>query len=79
MKKRSVTIHGHPTSITLEDAFWHTLKAEAQKQDTSINKLIAYIDDQRASSSEDNNLSSAIRLYILKTLQDRLASSEESP
>jgi predicted DNA-binding ribbon-helix-helix protein len=77
MKKHSVVIHGHSTSITLEDAFWHALKTEAQKQKTSLNKLIAQIDDKRAVSQEKQNLSSAIRLYILKTLQSRL--NEESP
>ncbi len=64
MKKHSVNIHGHQTSITLEDEFWHALKNAAQEQDKSINKLIAEIDDTRGK----NNLSSAIRLYILREL-----------
>jgi len=69
MKKRSVNILGHQTSITLEDEFWNALKTEAKKRDLSLNKLIAEIDDARPPES---NLSSAIRLYILKSLQDRL-------
>ena len=68
MKKRSVNIHGHQTSITLEDEFWQVLKEEATLENLSINALIARIDDSRGSQ----NLSSAIRLYILKTLQQRL-------
>jgi len=68
MKKRSVNIHGHQTSITLEDEFWQALKEEASLENLSINALIAKIDDTRGSQ----NLSSAIRLYILKTLQQRL-------
>ncbi len=69
MKKHSITIHTHATSITLEDEFWEALKTEAQHQNTSLNKLITQIDDHR---TEKHNLSSAIRLYILKSLQKRL-------
>lgn len=68
MKKHSVTILGHQTSITLEDEFWNALKEAARERGLSLNKLIAEIDDAR----EDKNLSSAIRLYILKMLQQKL-------
>ncbi|MEM7650914.1 MAG: ribbon-helix-helix domain-containing protein [Pseudomonadota bacterium] len=67
MKKRSVNIHGHQTSITLEDEFWHALKSAAQKRGLSLNKIIAEIDDARA---PEQNLSSAIRIYILKSLTE---------
>ena len=66
MKKRSVNIHGHQTSITLEDEFWDALKNAAQKRGLSTNKLIAEIDDTRG----QQNLSSAIRVYILKSLTE---------
>ena len=68
MKKHSVTILGHETSITLEDEFWNALKVEATTNGLSLNKLIAEIDDAR---DLQTNLSSAIRLYILKNLQTR--------
>ena len=68
MRKRSVNILGHQTSITLEDEFWDALKAEAQQNSLSLNKLIAQIDENRG----EHNLSSAIRLYILKSLQEAL-------
>ncbi|MBX2834649.1 MAG: ribbon-helix-helix domain-containing protein [Micavibrio sp.] len=71
MKKRSVNILGHQTSITLEDEFWHALKTEAESASLSLNKLIAAIDNAR---DENTNLSSAIRLYILKNLQERINS-----
>ena len=67
MKKRSVNILGHQTSITLEDEFWDALKYEAQQNGLSVNALIAEIDEKRAAK----NLSSAIRLYILEKLQSR--------
>lgn len=62
MRKHSVNILGHQTSITLEDEFWETLKDTAQQRGLSLNKLIADIDEAR----EEENLSSAIRIYILK-------------
>ncbi len=58
--KRSVTVAGHRTSITLEGAFWTSLKEIAAQQDKSINILIAEIDQQ-----QPENLSSAIRVFVL--------------
>jgi predicted DNA-binding ribbon-helix-helix protein len=65
MKKRSVKIRGHLTSITMEEPFWDALKSIAKKRKISINALIAEIDAARA----DANLSSAIRIYILREVQ----------
>ncbi len=62
--KRSVTISGHATSITLEQPFWNILKSTAIKNGQTLNGLIAEIDAQRGG----NNLSSALRLYVLQTL-----------
>ncbi|MAF97519.1 MAG: aryl-sulfate sulfotransferase [Micavibrio sp.] len=70
MKKHSVNILGHETSITLEDEFWSALKKEAAHRGLSLNKLIAEIDEAR---TPETNLSSAIRLYILNKLQERLS------
>ncbi len=65
MKKHSVNIHGHQTSISLEEEFWSLLQQIAEKESLSLNKLIAKIDDQRA---PDYNLSSAIRVYLLRQI-----------
>jgi len=62
MKKRSVRIADHPTSITLEDEFWVELKAIAEARSQSINQIITEIDEKRG----EQNLSSAIRIFILK-------------
>ncbi len=59
--KRSVTIKGHKTSISLEPPFWNALKDIAVLKNTSINALVAQIDKSRRSGG----LSSAIRIYIL--------------
>lgn len=72
MKKRSVKILGHATSISLEEEFWTALKTEAETLGISINALIARIDEQRPKTGQADNLSSAIRLYILQQLQARL-------
>lgn len=60
--KRSVTIAGHRTSISLEDAFWDALGEIARRKDCSLAGLIQEIDRERG---PDTNLSSAIRLYVL--------------
>lgn len=65
MKKRSVKIAGHPTSITLEDEFWNALKDIAAAQDMTIAQLITQIDETRGEA----NLSSALRVYILQRAQ----------
>ncbi|MCB9983192.1 MAG: ribbon-helix-helix domain-containing protein [Rhodospirillales bacterium] len=72
MRKRSINILGHQTSITLEDEFWDELKYNAQQRGLSLNKLIAEIDEAR----EEQNLSSAIRLYVLKILQQNLIAKD---
>ncbi len=61
-RKRSVTIAGHATSITLEDPFWTRLQALAARDKRSLNDLVADIDARRG----ENNLSSALRLYVLQ-------------
>lgn len=67
IKKRSVDIAGHKTSVSLEAPFWDALTAIAQSQNISINQLIAEIDKDRTS-----NLSSALRVYVLKDVQGRI-------
>ncbi|NYZ15745.1 ribbon-helix-helix domain-containing protein [Azospirillum sp. RWY-5-1] len=60
MKKRSVLISGHPTSVSLEEEFWDALKEVARRRNLSVNALIEAIDATRS-----GNLSSAIRVHIL--------------
>jgi predicted DNA-binding ribbon-helix-helix protein len=63
--KRSLTIAGHRTSLSLEAEFWKILKDIAEAERKSIAKLVEEIDAARGS----RNLSSAIRLWILARLQ----------
>ncbi len=66
MKKRSVTLRGHPTSITLEDEFWTILKKIAKDRKTSIANLINHIDENRLKEKTQMGLSSAIRIFVLQ-------------
>lgn len=66
-RKRSVLIAGHPTSVSVEDEFWAALKEIAEARSVSLNHLIAEIDRERGT-----NLSSAVRLFVLHTLKQRL-------
>jgi predicted DNA-binding ribbon-helix-helix protein len=58
--KRSVRIAGHPTSVSLEPAFWDALGEIARRRGVSLNALIAAIDAERSGS-----LSSAVRVFVL--------------
>lgn len=60
LKKRSVVVAGHRTSISLEDAFWRALAEIARTRGISLNALVSEIDEERG-----GNLSSAIRVYVL--------------
>ena len=59
-QKHSVTVAGHRTSITLEVAFWESLKEIAIAKNKSVNLIIAEIDE-----AQPENLSSALRVFIL--------------
>jgi predicted DNA-binding ribbon-helix-helix protein len=59
IRKRSITIAGHSTSLSLEEEFWQDLRAVARRRGLSLNALIGAIDAERR-----GNLSSALRLFI---------------
>jgi predicted DNA-binding ribbon-helix-helix protein len=59
--KRTLVIDGHKTSVSLEDAFWSSLKEIADAQGITPSAMVAEIDKTR----EQANLSSAIRLFVL--------------
>ena len=66
--KRSVTIAGHQTAISLEPIFWEALRAEAGKAGLPVNALIARIDLARLSADPAPNLGSAIRCWLFDRL-----------
>ena len=63
--KRSVTIAGHPSSISLEPLFWAALEGRARALGLPLNALIARIDAARLEAVDPPNLASAIRCWLL--------------
>jgi predicted DNA-binding ribbon-helix-helix protein len=72
--KRSFTIGGHRTSISLEAPFWTALKAVAAEEKLPLSQLIARIDAERG----DSGLSSAVRIWLLSYYRDRQGSLTDS-
>ena len=70
VRKRSVAIAGHRTSVSLEEPFWAALREIAAERGVSLAALLTEIDRSRRGS-----LSSAARLYVLERLKERLATT----
>ena len=68
IKKRSITIHGHRTSVSLEEPFWTILQSIATQRGLSLASLVQIIDKER-----DGGLSSALRLFVLAELTQNTA------
>lgn len=68
--KHSFSIRGHRTSVSLESAFWEALRRVARERNVAVAALVAEIDAGRG----DAGLSSAIRVWILRDLQQAVAS-----
>jgi predicted DNA-binding ribbon-helix-helix protein len=62
--KRSMTIAGHQTSISLEPLFWDALKVAADGRGLPVNALVAQIDVERLESSTPCGLASGVRLWL---------------
>jgi predicted DNA-binding ribbon-helix-helix protein len=70
--KRSIVVAGHKTSVSLEDAYWKSLKEIASGRNMTLSSLVTAVDSERPQS----NLSSAIRLFVLDFYRDQLAGVE---
>jgi predicted DNA-binding ribbon-helix-helix protein len=66
--KRSLTIAGHRTSISLEPLFWEALAEVAVAEQSTVAALVARIDEARAGADADDpgGLSGAVRVYVLR-------------
>lgn len=69
--KRSITVAGHRTSLSLEDEFWEALAEAASHDGKTVAAIVAEIDRSR----QELNLSSAIRVWILRRLQGKASAS----
>jgi predicted DNA-binding ribbon-helix-helix protein len=72
--KRSFTIGGHATSISLENAFWEALKEIAASENVSASSLVARIDAERGKAG----LSSAVRVWLLQRYRSRYRKSGDA-
>ena len=75
MKKHSVILGGHQTSVSLEDAFWKALRQIARRWHVTPTELIEEINANR----KEGNLSSSIRLFVLQVYQDQLGPLQPKP
>ena len=69
MKKRSISIHGHPTSVALEPEFWSEIDRASIRDNRSVSSLIAELDDARLATRPDQGLASYIRVWILERVR----------
>jgi predicted DNA-binding ribbon-helix-helix protein len=67
--KRSIVVAGHKTSVSLEEAFWNSMKEISASRDMTLSDLVSEIDQGR----KQGNLSSAIRLYVLDYYRSRVS------
>lgn len=67
--KRSLTLNGHRTSVSLEDEFWRALRRIAEARGQPVNALAAEVD---AARGIETGLATALRLFVLKSLEAEL-------
>ncbi|WP_372501610.1 ribbon-helix-helix domain-containing protein [Tistrella mobilis] len=77
VEKRSVSIQGHRTSVSLEAPFWRVLKRAARTRGISLGALVAAIDAARR--VDQVNLSSALRLFALAEAENRAVTRLSEP
>ena len=74
MKKHSITIEGHRTSISLETEFWQLLKLIAAERQQTVAQLVRFVDRRRS-----GGLSSALRLFVLAQLSAKAGIDIDRP
>ncbi|PHR16592.1 MAG: aryl-sulfate sulfotransferase [Sphingopyxis sp.] len=74
--KRSITIAGHQTSISLEPLFWEMLKRAADSRDLPLNALVAQIDVERIAAAQPPGLATAIRLWLANDMLGKMRQAD---
>jgi predicted DNA-binding ribbon-helix-helix protein len=72
--KRSIVVAGHKTSVSLEEAFWTSMKEISATRSMTLSDLVSEIDKAR----KQGNLSSAIRLYVLDYFRTRAGAASSA-
>lgn len=68
--KRSVTIAGHQTSISLEPLFWDMLRVASEETGLPVNALVAQIDNERLAAPTPSGLAGAVRIWLVERLRE---------
>lgn len=74
--KRSITIAGHQTSISLEPLFWNMLKAASDLRGLPLNALVARIDVERIAAAQPPGLATAIRLWLANDMLGKMTQAD---
>lgn len=69
MKKRSVSLHSHQTSIALEPEFWAVIDEHVKREGISLAGFIAAMDDARMDAGQGQGLASFLRVWCLEAVQ----------
>jgi len=69
MQKRSLSIHGHRTSLALEPEFWTVIDKAVSSSEKSFARFIRDLDDIRTESGTSQNLASYLRVWVLERVQ----------
>ena len=69
MIKRSLSIHGHRTSLALEAEFWDVIDTAVEQSGKSFARFIRDLDDVRTQNGTNQNLASYLRVWVLKRVQ----------
>lgn len=75
VKKRSLALNGHKTSVSLEDAFWNGLLQIARERNVTVSEVVREIQ----SVANPKNLSSAIRLFVLGHFRQLAEAKKRGP
>ena len=77
-RKRSLTLKGHRTSVSLEPSFWRALRLLAAREGRSVNDFVSELDVERVARDPGVSLASALRVALLRAaLEGRLTGSDE--
>ena len=76
MIKRSLSIHGHRTSLALEAEFWEVIDKAVEQSGKSFARFIRDLDDERTQNGTEQNLASYLRVWVLKRVQTKLSNSD---
>jgi predicted DNA-binding ribbon-helix-helix protein len=68
LKKRSVSLYGHQTSLALEEEFWAVIDVHLKKSGQSFARFIRELDDKRLEETPNQNLASYLRVWVLKSV-----------